>query len=252
MTWRLGDRIAGRINRTLEKRYTLQAIDTTAVTDRIYAVKTDTANFYVCQCSAGIACIDTGYRPLVIREQMKSLGIDTDAVTHVFLTHADIDHTGGLRVFRNAEIYLSALEEPMFKGIRPPTRAFRTPRIRRAYHLLREGDIVRVGDSEIRAIETRAIRRAPWRIFWTARISLWATPVSLGRAGLRRKALHHGLRNPEGFYTQAVRAGKHPIRVHGTQRLYSGFWKDVRLLAHGAGSEGGAGGGGHHAVPGNG
>lgn len=251
MTLRLGDRITEKINRALEKRYTLQATNTAAVTDRIYAVKTDTANFYVCLCGEGIACIDTGYRSLVIREQLNSLGIDLDAVTHVFLTHADIDHAGGLRVFRNAEVYLSAWEEPMFKGIRSPKRAFRTPRIRCAYHLLREGDIVRVGDSEIRAIETPG-----------------HTPGSMAYL-LNGEYLFVGdtckLRNGQAY------AGKHYTMDYETQKAsirklsalenvryvftaHSGYTQDFGRAfdywRNGAGSKGGgAGEGGHCAIP---
>jgi glyoxylase-like metal-dependent hydrolase (beta-lactamase superfamily II) len=154
MTSRLGDKLTGRISRVLEKKYTLQAIDTGAVTQRILAVRTDTVNFYICLCGDGIACIDTGYRPLVIRDQLKSLNIDPDKVTHVFLTHADIDHAGGLGVFRNAEIFLSSREEQMIRGFRSIRSAVRSPRIRRAYRLLCDNDTVAVGASTIKAIET--------------------------------------------------------------------------------------------------
>jgi len=253
LTWRLGDRITGRISRALEKRYTLQAIDTTAVTDRICAVKTDTANFYVCLCGAGIACIDTGYRPLVIRDQLKRLGIDPDAVTHVFLTHADIDHTGGLRVFRNAEIYLSAWEEPMLKGFRPPARAFRTPRIRRAYHLLREGDIVRVGDSEIRAIET------PGHTPGSMAYLLDGAYLFVGdTCKLRDGQVYAGKHYTMDYETQkaSIRKLSALENVRYVFTAHSGFTQDFgRAFDYwrtGAGSKDGAGRGGHRAVPRNG
>ena len=41
------------------------------------------------------------------------IGIDQHQITHVFLTHSDFDHAGGLSLFENAEIYLSRDEEQM-------------------------------------------------------------------------------------------------------------------------------------------
>jgi hydroxyacylglutathione hydrolase len=154
LTLWLGDRLTGRISRSLEKKYGLQTIKTGCVTERLFAVKTDTVDFYVCLCGDKTVCFDTGYRPLVIRDQLRSLNIDPETVSHVFLTHADIDHAGGLGVFRNADIYLSADEERMIRGVRSLRDAVRSPRIRRAYHLLRDGDMVSVGGSIVKAIAT--------------------------------------------------------------------------------------------------
>ena len=154
MTTRLGDRFAAMITETLEKKYNLQSINTGAVAPGLHVVRTDTANFYVLESGNAILCIDTGYRPLVIKSELLRLGIPPEKITHVFLSHADVDHVGGLRLFKNAEIYLSAAEEPMIRGLRTVWGAIRTPRIRRAYHLLRENDVVLVGDTTVRAIET--------------------------------------------------------------------------------------------------
>ena len=154
MTNKLRGLISGRISQSIERKYTLNTIKTGVITDRLYVVNTDTVDFFVYQTGENIICFDTGYRTLLIRDELKSLNIDPEKVTHVFLTHADIDHVGGLRLFRNAEIYLSANEEQMIKGLRSVRSAIRSPRIRRSYHLLRDYDIVTVGASNVKAIET--------------------------------------------------------------------------------------------------
>jgi glyoxylase-like metal-dependent hydrolase (beta-lactamase superfamily II) len=154
MPERRGGTISGRINAALEKKFGLEPIPTGTVTERISVVNTDTANFYVYRGSGAIACFDTGYRPLVAKRELQRLGIDPGQITHVFLTHADIDHVGGLRLFKNAALYLSADEERMIKGRRSPWSAVRSPRIRRQYQLLRDGDTVQVGASAVRAIAT--------------------------------------------------------------------------------------------------
>jgi hydroxyacylglutathione hydrolase len=154
MPLRPGKRLIDTINQRLMQSIVLNPVDTGYITDRVAAVRTDTANFYIFRQDGYILCFDTGYRRRVIRSELSMLGIRPSEVTHVFLTHADIDHVLGLGLFRNAALYLSAAEERLFRGLRPPRRAVRTPRIRRPYSLLRDGDEVRVGAATVRAIET--------------------------------------------------------------------------------------------------
>lgn len=146
--------MTGVISRAIENKYTLRALETGAITDRLYVFRTDTVNFYVFRCGENYICFDTGYRPFLTRKELKEMNIDPRLVSHVFLTHADIDHVWGLRLFRNAEVYFSAKEEPMIKGLRSLKSAVRSPRIRRTYHLLRDNDVITVGTSRVRAIET--------------------------------------------------------------------------------------------------
>jgi glyoxylase-like metal-dependent hydrolase (beta-lactamase superfamily II) len=76
-------------------------------------------------------------------------------VTHLFLTHADTDHTGGIDLFANAQIYLSRDEEQMIDGRTARMLVFyRNPGIDRPYTLLDDGDTVTVGPIGIRAIAT--------------------------------------------------------------------------------------------------
>ncbi len=143
-----------RLNTRMSDKLYLRPCDTGAVNDTLYVVRADTVNLFLYRVGDAFIAFDAGYRPSVIRAELDKLGIDPNTVTHVFLSHADIDHTQGLGVFKNAKIYLSHAEEPMITGVRNIRRAVRSPRIRRGYTLLREGDVVEVGDARIRAIET--------------------------------------------------------------------------------------------------
>jgi glyoxylase-like metal-dependent hydrolase (beta-lactamase superfamily II) len=147
-------RKSGGLSAALEKKYGLDPIQTGRITDRLYVVNTDTVDFYMYRDEGHIICFDAGYRPLVIRRELRRLDIDPDVVTHVFLSHADIDHSAGLRVFRNAAVFMSADEEQMIRGARTIRNAVRSPRIRRAYQMLRDDDVVSVGSIRVRAIAT--------------------------------------------------------------------------------------------------
>lgn len=147
-------RFGARLSAALEKKYGLDPIQTGRITDRLFVVNTDTVDFYIYRDGENIICFDAGYRPLVIRRELRSININPDSVTHVFLSHADVDHSAGLRVFKNAAVYLSTDEEPMISGVRSIRTAVRSPRIRCAYQLLRDNQVVTIDSIRIKAIAT--------------------------------------------------------------------------------------------------
>jgi glyoxylase-like metal-dependent hydrolase (beta-lactamase superfamily II) len=118
MPSRLNKRLLRPINASIEKRLQLKPLNTGLVVDGVWAVRADTVNFFIAETEDGLACFDTGYRRFLIREELRKLGINRLDVRYVFLTHADIDHTRGLSLFPNAEVYLSHDEKQMIHGIR--------------------------------------------------------------------------------------------------------------------------------------
>jgi glyoxylase-like metal-dependent hydrolase (beta-lactamase superfamily II) len=71
------------------------------------------------------------------------------------LTHGDVDHTGGLELFPNAQVYLSKNEEQMIDGTTPRLmELYHSPRLKRPYTLLVDGEVVVIGGIEVRAIAT--------------------------------------------------------------------------------------------------
>ncbi len=73
----------------------------------------------------------------------------------VFLTHTDSDHVGGLNLFKDATVYLSSDEERMIDRTTPRFMGFRyNPPLKRAYKLLKDGDSVQAGTTDIKAIAT--------------------------------------------------------------------------------------------------
>lgn len=121
----------------------------------VYAVRTGTVNFWLYRNGTSYLCFDCGFGVDRIQRQLDCLGIDAKNVTHIFLTHSDFDHVGGISVFSNAEIFLSSDEEQMFSG--KNGRAFgliHNAAISRPYHLLHGDDVIQIGAATVRAVAT--------------------------------------------------------------------------------------------------
>lgn len=129
-------------------------IKTQKLSENIYAVRTLISNFYICTDGENTVCFDTGYVPPVIRAALRRLDIQSDSVSHIFLTHSDFDHTGGIGVFKNAQILISGAEEKMITFKKPRALLFFNRRIKRSYQLLKDGDITYIGKIKVKSIET--------------------------------------------------------------------------------------------------
>jgi glyoxylase-like metal-dependent hydrolase (beta-lactamase superfamily II) len=102
-----------------------------------------------------VVAIDAASDADALRAEFERLPIAPEAVTHLFLTHGDTDHTGGLDVFPDAQLYLSRDEEQMIDGRKARMVWFyHSSRIERPYTLLDDGDRVTVGSIVVQAIAT--------------------------------------------------------------------------------------------------
>ncbi len=120
----------------------------------LQVIKEKTVNGYVIKHEEKIIFIDTGYGVKLPRE-MQKLSIRPEQVTHIFLTHSDYDHVGGLKFFDKAEIYLGKPEELLLTG--ENKRFFKiltNDPLKRDYNLMDDGEIIKIGDIQIKAIHT--------------------------------------------------------------------------------------------------
>jgi glyoxylase-like metal-dependent hydrolase (beta-lactamase superfamily II) len=83
--------------------------------------------------------IDAGLSKRSLNKELKKLDINPRNISDVFLTHGDIDHRGGLSLFKTATIYCGE-----GTNIKHPER----------YKFLADEDTVEVGNIEIKAIKT--------------------------------------------------------------------------------------------------
>jgi len=130
-------------------------VDTSQVAEHVYTVRVRDVNMFIYADGEHAVAIDAAYAGDALFEELKRLPIAPQSVTHLFLTHGDVDHAGGLDAFPDAQIYLSKDEEQIIDGT--TARLFglyHSPRLSRAYSLLDDGDVVTVGTIRVRAIAT--------------------------------------------------------------------------------------------------
>jgi hydroxyacylglutathione hydrolase len=130
-------------------------VATGQVAENVYAVRVGDVNMFIYTDGDQAIAVDAAYSGDALREELQRLPINPQSVTHLFLTHGDVDHTGGLDLFPNAQVYLSRDEEQMVNGTIPRLFwLYHSPRIERAYTLLAGGDVITVGTIKVRAIAT--------------------------------------------------------------------------------------------------
>ncbi len=89
------------------------------VRDGIYAVKDQFVNIFLVKGTDGYVAFDAGDNKENVEKEFRKLKIDPGQVTAVFLSHSDDDHTGAVRLFRNARVFISEAEEQMVNGQTP-------------------------------------------------------------------------------------------------------------------------------------
>lgn len=97
-------------------KHMFKPLITSRLSNHLYAIKDKDVNCFLIEYNDGYIAIDSGYKNSKnMRLGLDKLGINPDLVKHVFLTHLDIDHAGGMDInqdviFKNAKIYLSKKE----------------------------------------------------------------------------------------------------------------------------------------------
>ncbi len=90
--------------------------------DGIVEIRDKDVNMFLIPSENGYVAIDCGYKNSEnVRDALRSLCISPECVQAVFLTHLDIDHSGGVdassaNVFPNAVVHLSREEEKYLTG----------------------------------------------------------------------------------------------------------------------------------------
>jgi hydroxyacylglutathione hydrolase len=129
-------------------------VPTSSIAPHLYALRTKYVNFYIFKEKNNAICFDTGLSCPLVNKELQKIKISPDQVSHIFLTHSDKDHVGGISVFPNAKIFLSKLEVPLINGIKKRALFKKNQDIEREYQTLSENEVIQVGSIEIKAIST--------------------------------------------------------------------------------------------------
>lgn len=128
---------------------------------RCFTVGMFQVNTYLVRDDATGACaiVDTGESDELV-QRLRALDPAPD-VRAILLTHAHIDHAGGLTFLQDAwdvPTYLCADERPMFEALPEQGNWFGMPQLNRPCgridHWIADGDTVRVGELELRFLAT--------------------------------------------------------------------------------------------------
>jgi len=128
------------------------------IAGNLYFVGTYKASSHLIDTGAGLILIDTGYEETadVIIESVNELGFDVRDIRYILCSHGHCDHTDGapkLVAASGAETFLAKADERYLNGWLPD-------------HDIQDGDIIRLGNTEIRCMHTPGHTEGTVSFFW--------------------------------------------------------------------------------------
>lgn len=95
------------------------------VVDGVWRVDTGHVNVYLVEAEAGLVAVDAGLpsAPGTVREAIREVGWDVESLAGVLVTHADLDHVGGLAALvedARARVHLSPRARDLVTGEASP------------------------------------------------------------------------------------------------------------------------------------
>lgn len=141
------------IVRAKSQQRQMTPVETSQITNDIYAVKDGIVNMFLIKDGNEYIAIDAGQKKRVIKDEFQKLGIDPDQVRAVLLTHSDFDHTGAISLFNEAQVYLPEDEEQLINGETGRFLFFGNKLDVKSYKLL-DDNVIRIGSVKIMPILT--------------------------------------------------------------------------------------------------
>jgi glyoxylase-like metal-dependent hydrolase (beta-lactamase superfamily II) len=136
--------------------------ETGLVYENLYAIKDRDVNIFVFRDQENIICFDAGYiNNQYLFNEFEKIGIRPDQISHLFLTHTDLDHAGSIdrdsqsHWFDNATVYMGKDEKKLIDGRKPRKFLFHNPvEIDRKIHLLQDMEVITIGNSKVQILFT--------------------------------------------------------------------------------------------------
>ena len=129
----------------------------------VSCIKQGDVNLWLYTKGENTIAIDTGHlNEKGVSSDFEKIGINPDNIKHVLITHADVDHCGGIdvkarkNIYPNAEIYLPKDEEQYLKKtihrmVKLHKKIYNCVQLKN-YRLLNDGDIIEIDGISIKCI----------------------------------------------------------------------------------------------------
>ncbi len=122
---------------------------------QFFTIQEKTVNIFVITDGEHYIMIDAGYGKRNLLQDFTELNLDPQKISHIFITHADLDHIGGRTFFPQATFYLHKEELQIIDGTTHRfKKCYRYPPVKHPFTLLADGAEFQVGDIHIKAIHT--------------------------------------------------------------------------------------------------
>ena len=83
----------------------MNALQTGEFLPGIHAINCDFVNMFLMDCGGSYIAVDAGGDRRAVEQGLSQIGISSDSVAYVLMTHTHGDHTAGLDLFNNAVVY---------------------------------------------------------------------------------------------------------------------------------------------------
>ena len=130
------------------------SLPTSEIAPGLFAVKTWYVHCFFYRQGGTVIGFDTGVSAGATAKGLAAACLSPESVTHLFLTHSDTDHVGGLSLFPDAQLYVPTLEVPLIEGRTRRSLLTRNRPIERPYDTLSDGTVVDAGPMRVKAIST--------------------------------------------------------------------------------------------------
>ncbi len=130
------------------------SLPTSEIAPGLFAVKTWYVHCFFYRQGGTVIGFDTGVSASSTAKGLSAVCLSPETVTHLFLTHSDTDHVGGLSLFPDAQLHVPTLEVPLIEGRTRRSLLSRNRPIARSYTTVSDGAVIDAGPIRVKAIST--------------------------------------------------------------------------------------------------
>ena len=133
----------------------MKPIETREVLPSIFAISNKQVNFYLVRLrNRKYIAFDAGVSKELSLSELGKLGIQTEDITAVFLTHTDSDHVGSIDLFKQARVFISKQEKQMIDGSTKRSAFLGYCKLDCPYETLDDGEAVDIDGTTIKCLLT--------------------------------------------------------------------------------------------------